>query len=623
MSFLKFIKNNFDRVLAVDSEFCYADHTKTIQSRVVCFVYQDVFNPKDVFKYWTADKRFNDPPFDFRKCLLIPFNAVAEGHSWLHLLQGMPNNIWDTYVENARLYKTFRSGKGALDLLTTAQHYGITEVMTKEHKTEMRNMIINNDTYDDEQREQILDYCLDDVELTRKVFIEQVLDIEKKNNLKTEEDYKTEISQIMFRGASQLHVAKIEKAGIDVNYPRVRDFRNYWDKVELQTIQELDKKINVHDEDGTERYEKFVELVKRNKLFGKWERTFKTNKLRTDKKYLDKIIKKFPELLDFQIFKQIKQLKAYTKLSVFNPCADGKLRCSWNMFGTETGRCTPSTNANIFGGAKWQRCLIKPGFGYVMFYLDYEQQELAIQGYLSGDKKLIEAYKSGDGYLQSAKWLSLVPDYATKDSHPEEREIVKVLFLAQGYGAGPGYVAGQIKCSLLYAKHLLRMFKKLYSTYNDWISKVLRKVAITNKITTNLGWQRYSNGTFKINKEGQLKSIRNTLLNFPAQGNGSDILRQAIIKLHEAGFVINAPVHDAVLISIPIGNEDKEVKIAQRIMEESAEFVIGNKIRVGIEKVDPHFKVKEKHKETFNLIFKKIDEYKYLAQSRQQPGSQS
>ncbi len=73
------------------------------------------------------------------------------------------------------------------------------------------------------------------------------------------------------------------------------------------------------------------------------------------------------------------------------------------------------------------------------------------------------------------------------------------------------------------------MFKKLYSTYNDWISKVLRKVAITNKITTNLGWQRYSNGTFKINKEGQLKSIRNTLLNFPAQGNGYDILRKANI----------------------------------------------------------------------------------------------
>ena len=618
MSFLNFIRDSFDRVLAVDSEFCFADHTKTIQSRVVCFVYKDIFT-NDVFKYWTHDKKFNEPPFDWNRVLLVPFNAVAEGHSWLHLLQGMPRNIYDTYVENARLYKTFRSGKGALDLRTTAQHYGIPEVMTKEHKDEMRDMVIENASYTAEQREKILDYCLEDVELTQKIFIKQVEDIEKKNNLKTIEDYKTEISQIMFRGASQLHVAKIERAGIDINYSKVLDFKKYWSEVEDIIIKRLDKDIKVHDEDGTERYDYFVELVKRIKLFGKWERTFKTNKLRTDKKYIDKMIKKFPEILDLQIYKQIKSLKAYTKLTVFNPCADGKLRCSWNMFGTETGRCTPSTNANIFGGAKWQRSLIRPGLGYVMYYLDYEQQELAIQGYLSGDKKLIEAYNSGDGYLQSAKWLNLVPEYATKKTHPEEREIVKVLFLAQGYGAGPGYVSGQVRCSILYAQHLLRMFRRLFSTYNDWIKKVLKKVAITGKITTNLGWQRYSNGTFKINKDGQLKSIRNTLLNFPAQGNGSDILRQAIIKLHEAGYVVNAPVHDALLISIPRGNHKKEVKLAQSIMEQSAEFVIGSKIRVGIEEVDPDFNVSEKDKKIFNLIFDEINKFKYLAQSRQQP----
>jgi|TARA_B100000424_G_scaffold114571_1_gene86332 DNA polymerase I-like protein with 3'-5' exonuclease and polymerase domains len=618
MSFLNFIRDSFDRVLAVDSEFCFADHTKTIQNRVVCFVYKDIFT-NDVFKYWTHDKRFNEPPFDWNRVLLVPFNAVAEGHSWLHLLQGMPRNIYDTYVENARLYKTFRSGKGALDLRTTAQHYGIPEVMTKEHKDEMRDMVIENASYTAEQREKILDYCLEDVELTQKIFIKQVEDIEKKNNLKTIEDYKTEISQIMFRGASQLHVAKIERAGININYSKVLDFKKYWPEVEDTIIKRLDKDIRVHDEDGTERYDYFVELVKRIKLFGKWERTFKTNKLRTDKKYIDKMIKKFPEILDLQIYKQIKSLKAYTKLTVFNPCADGKLRCSWNMFGTETGRCTPSTNANIFGGAKWQRSLIRPGLGYVMYYLDYEQQELAIQGYLSGDKKLIEAYNSGDGYLQSAKWLNLVPEYATKKTHPEEREIVKVLFLAQGYGAGPGYVSGQVRCSILYAQHLLRMFRRLFSTYNDWIKKVLKKVAITGKITTNLGWQRYSNGTFKINKDGQLKSIRNTLLNFPAQGNGSDILRQAIIKLHEAGFIVNAPVHDALLISVPRGNHKKEVKLAQSIMEQSAEFVIGSKIRVGIEEVDPDFNVSEKDKKIFNLIFDEINKFKYLAQSRQQP----
>jgi DNA polymerase I-like protein with 3'-5' exonuclease and polymerase domains len=495
--------------------------------------------------------------------------------------------------------------------------------MSKEQKDIERGIVINNKTYTPEQRKRILKYCLDDVELTQKIFIEQVKDIEKKNKLETREDYETELSQILFRGASQLHVAKIEKAGIDIDYKKVNDFRKYWPAVEQKIIKKLDETINVFDEDGTEKYDKFVELVKRNKLFGKWERTFKTNKLRTDKKYIDKIISKFPDLTDFQIYKDIRKLKAVTKLSVFNPCHDGKLRCSWNMFGTETGRCTPPTNANIFGGAKWQRALIKPGWGHVMYYLDYEQQELAIQAFVSGDKKLIEAYNTGDGYIQSAKWLNIIPEHATKTSHPESRETVKVLFFAQGYGAGPGYVAGELKCSLLYAGHLLRRFFRLFSTYDAWIKKVLRKVAITQKITTNLGWQRYSNGTFKIDKNGKPKSIRNTLLNFPSQGNGSDVLRQAIIKLHEAGFVINAPVHDAVLISIPKGNHKQEVKRAQKIMEEAAEFVVGGKIRVGIDKIiDPDFELPEKHKKIYNLIFDEIEKYKHLAQSGLQPTPQ-
>ena len=41
----------------------------------------------------------------------------------------------------------------------------------------------------------------------------------------------------MFRGASQLHVAKIEKTGIDIDYPKVMDFRKYWSEGELETIE--------------------------------------------------------------------------------------------------------------------------------------------------------------------------------------------------------------------------------------------------------------------------------------------------------------------------------------------------------------------------------------------------
>ena len=53
------------------------------------------------------------------------------------------------------------------------------------------------------------------------------------------------------------------------------------------------------------KYAKFVELVKRNGLIDKWDLTFKTGKLRTDKKY----IQKFEHLKDFKTYKTIKFTK--------------------------------------------------------------------------------------------------------------------------------------------------------------------------------------------------------------------------------------------------------------------------------------------------------------------------
>ena len=107
MNYLDYIKKSFDRVLVCDSEFRFKDESKTIIEEVVCFVYKDISNG-DIFKFWEADKRLSQPHFDYSTVLVIPFVATAEGHSWLNLLHGKPNNVWDTYVENARLYKTMR-----------------------------------------------------------------------------------------------------------------------------------------------------------------------------------------------------------------------------------------------------------------------------------------------------------------------------------------------------------------------------------------------------------------------------------------------------------------------------------------------------------------------------------
>jgi len=604
MNFLDYIEKSFDRVLVCDSEFRFKDESKTIIEEVVCFVYKDVFNG-DIFKFWEADKRLSQRHFDYSTVLVIPFVATAEAHSWLNLLHGKPPNVLDVYVENARLYKTMRSGKGALNLLNTAHGYGINVAMTKEQKDEERKVVYENKTYTPEQRERILKYCLEDVELTEKVFLKQIADIEKKNKLKTEADFKRELSQIIFRGASQLNIAQAERNGIPFDNKLTHEFNTYWPKVKDHLIKKYNKKINVFDEHGTEKNALFEAMIKRNGLWSSWPRTFKTGALVTNKK----AIEKFSHIEEIQIYQKIKYFLNLTKLSSLTPGYDGRARCSFNMFGTETGRCTPPSSLFVFSGPGWVRNFIKPGWGNWCAYIDYSQQEIAIQGYLSKDKKLMEAYRDGDVYINTAKLCGLVPDYATEDSHKKERAICKTLFLAQGYGAGPGYVKGQLGCSMLKARHYLRLFKRIYKTYDIWINNKIKLAAIQGKMTTCYGWQRYLNGKAKIGKNGKLKSIRNSLLNFPIQATGSEVLREAIKELTKNHFEINAPVHDALLISIPIEGFDERLELAKKLMVQSAEKVVGP-IRVKAEIIRGNFKQEPEIQKDFDEIFNEINKYK-------------
>ena len=71
-----------------------------------------------------------------------------------------------------------------------------------------------------------------------------------------------------------------------------------------------------------------------------------------------------------------------------------------------------------------------------MVYIDWSQQEFGIAAALSGDKLMKEAYASGDPYLTFAKQAKAVPNDATKESHPEERDQYKGCTLAVQYGMG-------------------------------------------------------------------------------------------------------------------------------------------------------------------------------------------
>lgn len=91
-----------------------------------------------------------------------------------------------------------------------------------------------------------------------------------------------------------------------------------------------------------------------------------------------------------------KYLKTYVVAMRQNMCKDGRVRGSYMLHGTETGRLSSKdpNMQNIPRNKKIKR-IFKAATGRKLVQLDYSQAELRVLGVLSGDDFLIQSYRDG------------------------------------------------------------------------------------------------------------------------------------------------------------------------------------------------------------------------------------
>ena len=65
-----------------------------------------------------------------------------------------------------------------------------------------------------------------------------------------------------------------------------------------------------------------------------------------------------------------------------------------------------------------------------------------------------------------------------------------------------------------------------------------------------------------------------TLLNFPMQANGAEMLRLACCLATERGIQVCAPIHDAVLICAPLERLEADVAAMREAMAEASRVVL-------------------------------------------------
>ena len=526
----------FRNIWVVDFEF---NAPRGENPSPLCYVAKNLISG-DTIRQWLPDEscmRYETTDND----LFVAYYASAEISCHLALGWPIPGNILDLYVEFRNLTNGNPTLSKSRSLLDVANTLGI-DASSAAHKEMMRNLILSGGPFTPAQKDEILNYCQDDVEITSKIFEKLYSNID--------------IVRALLRGRYMAAVAMMEWNGIPIDPTAYQKLKSNYESLKTALIERIDENFGVYE--GTTFKSAKFEAWLRNRGI-RWEYTPKGRISLSDEVFKE-YAKTYPEL---EPLRQLRYFLGQLKLHDLPVGSDSRNRTMLSPFRTKTGRNAPSSSAYIFGPATWLRSLIRPEPGHSLAYIDYEQQEIGIAAALSGDPALQEAYTSGDPYITFGIQAGILPSHATKATHPKERERFKICFLATQYGMQEKTLARIAALPVHHARELLRRHRMVYKRFWEWSDKILDRASLTGKLTTRYGWQL------------QTKTERErTLRNFPMQAHGAEILRLACCLCLEDGIKVCAPVHDALLIESPTKDIESTVQRAQTQMKEASEYVL-------------------------------------------------
>ncbi|HUF63541.1 MAG TPA: DNA polymerase [Verrucomicrobiales bacterium] len=355
-------------------------------------------------------------------------------------------------------------------------------------------------------------------------------------------------------------VSGMQYVGVPIDFLTFERIRDNWNEIRHRLIVEVDLCYRVY-EDGKFKMNRFGELL--NRLGIPWPRT-PTGRLKVDDETFKGQTTRYPILNELRELRRTLATMRTIDLAV-GP--DARNRTSLMPFASRTGRNQPSNTRYIFGAAKWLRSLICPPPGSALIQLDYAQQEFLIAAALSGDTKMLQAYQSGDHYIASAILAGAVPPGATKFTHPEARAAFKTAVLGLQYGGGAETLGARLGDAALGQK-IIDDHKRVYARYWRWSEDRVDKVGLGGELSTPFGWRIRAG-----NRAGEPNA--RSVANWPIQSAGAEILRIATVAMEEHGIRIAAPIHDAVLIEAPADEAESVAELAERLMRESSQVVLG------------------------------------------------
>ena len=219
--------------------------------------------------------------------------------------------------------------------------------------------------------------------------------------------------------------------------------------------------------------------------------------------------------------------------SLVNP-RSGKIHTSYNQTVTATGRLS-SSNPNLQNipirdeDGKEVRKAFVPDNGCMFLSADYSQIELRIMAHLSGDKNMIDDFRSGyDIHAATAAKIYKKPiEEVTKD----ERRKAKTANFGIIYGISVFGLAERMNVDRREAKELIDNYFETYKGVYEYIEKCKQDAKANGYVETIFHRKRYLPDINSHNAVVRGYAERNAV-NAPIQGSAADIIKVAMINIY-------------------------------------------------------------------------------------------
>ena len=303
---------------------------------------------------------------------------------------------------------------------------------------------------------------------------------------------------------------------------------------------------------------------------------------------LEKLAPEQPIVNDILEYRQLTKLKStYADGLSAVIEADGRIHSTFNQTITATGRIS-STEPNLqnipvrMELGRLIRKVFVPEDGYVFLDADYSQIELRVLAHMSGDEKLIQAYREAeDIHRLTASQVFHVPFDEVTDL---QRRNAKAVNFGIVYGISSFGLSQDLSITRKEAAEYIEKYFETYPKIKGFLDGLVADGKEKGYVSTMLGRRRpipeLKSGNFMQRSFGE-----RVAMNSPIQGTAADIIKIAMNRVYqrlkEEGLQsrLVLQVHDELLIE----TKKEEVETVSRILEEEMKGAVHLSVELDVD----------------------------------------